>query len=74
MEKDMDAEIIGASGVGLELTNLLMPFISALMILVITLWFKDFATKIAKGMAFKMNKRFNIFCFKGGASFSKVHF
>lgn len=59
MEKDMDAEIMSASGVGLEITNLLMPFVSALMLLVITLWFKDFATKIAKGMAFKMNKSFN---------------
>ena len=29
------------------------------MLLVITLWFKDFATKIAKGMSFKMNKSFN---------------
>ena len=55
----MDAEIMSASGVGLEITNLLMPFISALVLLVITLWFKDFATKIAKGMAFKMNKSFN---------------
>jgi hypothetical protein len=55
----MNAEIMSASGVGLEITNLLMPFISALMLLVITLWFKDFATKIAKGMAFKMNKSFN---------------
>ena len=55
----MDAEIMSASGVGLEITNLLMPFISALMLLVITLWFKDFATKIAKGMSFKMNKSFN---------------
>jgi len=36
--------------VGIEITNLIMPFISALLILVITLWFKDFATKIAKGM------------------------
>ena len=59
MEKDMDAEILSASGVGLEITNLLMPFVSALMLLVITLWLKDFATKIAKGMAFKMNKSFN---------------
>lgn len=50
---------MNATGVGLELTNLLMPFISALLLLVITLWFKDFATKIAKGMAFKMNKSFN---------------
>ena len=55
----MDAEIMSASGVGLEVTNLLMPFISALLLLVITLWFKDFATKIAKGMMFKMNRAFN---------------
>ena len=55
----MDAEIMSAGGVGLEITNLLMPFVSALMLLVITLWFKDFATKIAKGMAFEMNKSFN---------------
>lgn len=48
-----------AGGVGLEITNLIMPFISALLILVITLWFKDFATKIAKGMMFKMNRAFN---------------
>jgi hypothetical protein len=55
----MDAEIMNASGVGLEVTNLIMPFISALVLLVITLWFKDFATKIAKGMMFKMSKSFN---------------
>ena len=55
----MDADIMSASGVGLEITNLLMPFISALVLLVITLWFKDFATKIAKAMSFKMNKSFN---------------
>jgi hypothetical protein len=55
----MDAEIMTAGGVGLEITNLLMPFISALVLLVITLWFKDFATGIAKGLKFKMNKAFN---------------
>jgi len=55
----MNAEIMSASDVGLEVTNLITPFISALVLLVITLWFKDFATKIAKGMAFKMNKSFN---------------
>ena len=55
----MDAEIMTAGGVGLELTNLIMPFVSALLLLVITLWFKDFAVKIAKGMAFKMDKAFN---------------
>ena len=52
-------EIMSANAVGMELTNLLMPFISALLLLVITLWFKDFAVKIAKGMAFKMDKAFN---------------
>ena len=55
----MDAEIMSASGVGLEVANLVTPFISALVLLVVTLWFKGFATKIAKGMAFKMNKSFN---------------
>ena len=50
---------MSASGVGVELTNLVMPFISALVLLVVTLWFKDFATGIAKGLKFKMNKSFN---------------
>ena len=54
----MDSDILSANAVGLEITNLLMPFISALLLLVITLWFKDFATKIAKGMMFKMNRAF----------------
>lgn len=54
----MDENIIGAAGVGIEVTNLLLPFVAALMVLVITLWFKDFAGKIAKGLAFQMNKDF----------------
>ena len=49
---------MSASGVGLEITNMLMPFIGALLLLVITLMFKDYAAKIAKGMAFKMNPAF----------------
>lgn len=52
-------ENMNPNEVGIEITELLMPFISALLILVITLWFKDFATRIAKGMAFQMNKAFN---------------
>src|SRR6056300_50539 len=44
--------------IGLEITEMALPFISALLILVITLMFKDFASQIAKGMAFKMNKAF----------------
>jgi hypothetical protein len=42
-----------------EFSNLVMPFMSALVALVFTLWFKDLATKIAKGLSFKMNKAFN---------------
>jgi hypothetical protein len=55
----METEIMSAQGVGLEITNLIMPFVSALLLLVITLWFKDFATKMAKGLAFKMSPSFN---------------
>ena len=54
----MEQEILGAAGVGAEITNLLLPFVAALMMLVITLWFKNFASKIAKGLAFQMNKDF----------------
>ena len=41
-----------------QLSELLTPFIVALLMLVIALWFKDFATKIAKGLAFSLNKSF----------------
>ena len=54
----METEIMSATDVGFQVTGLLMPFVAALMLLVITLWFKDFATKIAKGLAFKMNPAF----------------
>ena len=54
----MDTQIISAGAVGIELTEIIMPFIAALIALVITLWFKDFASKIAKGLAFQMNKDF----------------
>lgn len=54
----METEIMSASGVGLQVGELLTPFIIALVSLVVTLWFKDYATKIAKGMAFQMNKSF----------------
>ena len=44
--------------VGLELAEMVAPFAIALLALVITLMFKDYATGIAKGMAFKLNKDF----------------
>ena len=42
-----------------QFNSLIMPFLSGLTALVFTLWFKDLAAKIAKGLAFKMNKHFN---------------
>lgn len=54
----MDQNIMTAGGVGLQVGELLAPFIIALVSLVVTLWFKDYAAKIAKGMAFQMNKSF----------------
>ena len=44
--------------VGFELAEMIAPFGIALLALVITLMFKDYATGIAKGMAFKLNKDF----------------
>ena len=41
-----------------QLSELITPFIVALLMLVVSLWFKDFATKIAKGLSFSMNKSF----------------
>ena len=41
-----------------DIEQLLMPFISALLIIVITFWFKDLGLKIAKGLAFRMNRTF----------------
>ena len=54
----MESEIMGAGSVGLELAEIATPFIAALFALVVTLMFKDYATKLAKGMAFKMNPAF----------------
>jgi len=55
----MENDILSAGQVSAQLTELAMPIISALLVLVITLWFKDLAAKIAKGISFKMNRAFN---------------
>ena len=54
----METEIANAATIGNEITQLILPFFAALISLVITLSFKDYATKIAKGIAFQMNKDF----------------
>ena len=44
---------------GLELTDMLMPWITVLISLIVAVWLKDYATSIAKGLRFKMNPAFN---------------
>ena len=44
---------------GLDVTDLLMPWISVLISLLVAIWMKDFATSLAKGLKFKMNPAFN---------------
>jgi hypothetical protein len=44
---------------GLELTDMMMPWITVLISLIVAVWLKDYATSIAKGLRFKMNPAFN---------------
>ena len=43
----------------LEITELLLPYIGMVMIVIIGFMIKDFATKLSKGIASSMNKQFN---------------
>ena len=38
---------------GLDVTDLLMPWISVLISLLVAIWMKDYATSLAKGLKFK---------------------
>jgi hypothetical protein len=55
----MDPKILSANAVGVELAELFAPVAIALIALVATMMFKDFATSLAKGLKFKMNRAFN---------------
>ena len=44
---------------GLDLTDMMMPWITVLVSLIVAVWLKDYATSIAKGLRFKMNPAFN---------------
>ena len=46
------------TGAAVEITEILMPFISMMLIVIIGLMIKDFGMKAAKGVAFAMNKSF----------------
>jgi len=41
-----------------EVTDLILPWIGMLITIVLFLWFKDFATQLAKGLAFKHDPHF----------------
>lgn len=43
----------------MDFSNMLLPWIGVLISLVVAIWFKDFATGLAKGLKFKMNPAFN---------------
>jgi|TARA_B110000263_G_C15301918_1_gene508418 hypothetical protein len=44
--------------VGMDFAEMIMPFGTALLALVITLMFKDYATGIAKGLKFRLSRDF----------------
>tara|TARA_B100001094_G_scaffold327357_1_gene385413 strand:+ start:1745 stop:2194 length:450 start_codon:yes stop_codon:yes gene_type:complete len=43
----------------MDLTGMLLPWITVLISLVVAIWFKDFAIGLAKGLKFKMDPAFN---------------
>lgn len=55
----MDPTILSANAVGFEVAEIITPFAVALIALVATMMFKDFATSLAKGLKFKLNRAFN---------------
>ena len=55
----MDPTILSANAVGFEIAHIIEPIAVALIALVATMMFKDFATSLAKGLKFKLNRAFN---------------
>ena len=51
-------DIPSISSASVEITELLLPYIGMVMIVIIGFMIKDFATKFSKGLAFSMNKQF----------------
>ena len=43
----------------MDLSNMLLPWITVLISLVVAIWVKDFATALAKGLRFKFDPAFN---------------
>ena len=51
-------DILTPTGAATEITELILPYIGMVLIVVFGFMFKDFATKLSKGVAFSMNKQF----------------
>tara|TARA_B100001175_G_C19332922_1_gene553433 strand:+ start:374 stop:793 length:420 start_codon:yes stop_codon:yes gene_type:complete len=51
-------EIPTVNTAAMEITELLLPYIGMVMIVIIGFMIKDFATKLSKGIAFSLNKQF----------------
>jgi hypothetical protein len=47
------------NSLSMDLSNMLLPWIAVLISLVVAIWFKDFATGLAKGLKFKLDPAFN---------------
>ncbi len=47
------------NSLSMDLSNMLLPWIAVLISLVVAIWFKDFATGLAKGLKFKFDPAFN---------------
>ena len=48
-----------AVGTSLDITGMLMPWLAALLSIIMALMIKDWATSFVKGLKFKMNRDFN---------------
>ena len=55
----MESKIPSIDTLSGQLTELILPWIGAVLVVVIVMMMKDLAVKIAKGWAFKVNKAFN---------------
>mgnify|MGYP001330764970 FL=1 len=51
-------DILTPTGAATEITELILPYIGMVLIVVFGFMFKDFATKLSKGISFSMNKQF----------------
>ncbi len=51
-------EIPTVNTAAMEITELLLPYIGMVMIVIIGFMVKDYATKLSKGIAFSMNNQF----------------